>query len=189
VSRFDELGLRNRRTIAWSAVPRESVDAFGATVCGAVERGWRIASLFGMPEIDDRTCLVAILANDTRGELGATSTLVGDAYPALTPACPQAHAFEREIAEQCGVIPDGHPWLKPLRRHPPDHLPPGRNAGAGAGAGAGALDREAYPFYRVEGEEVHEVAVGPVHAGIIEPGHFRFQAHGERVLFLEIMLG
>jgi Ni,Fe-hydrogenase III large subunit len=51
------------------------------------------------------------------------------------------------------------------------------------------LDREAYPFFRVEGEEVHEVAVGPVHAGIIEPGHFRFQAHGEQVLFLEVMLG
>ena len=36
-------------------------------------------------------------------------------------------------------------------------------------------------YYRVEGEEVHEVAVGPVHAGVIEPGHFRFQCHGERV--------
>ncbi len=50
-------------------------------------------------------------------------------------------------------------------------------------------EEEAYPFFRVHGEEVHEVAVGPVHAGIIEPGHFRFQAHGEEVLFLEIMLG
>ena len=68
-----------------------------------------------------------------------------------------------------------------MRRHPPDHLPPGR-------AAAGA-DREAYPFFRVAGDEVHEVAVGPVHAGIIEPGHFRFQAHGEDVLFLEIVLG
>jgi Ni,Fe-hydrogenase III large subunit len=44
-------------------------------------------------------------------------------------------------------------------------------------------------FYKVEGEEVHEVAVGPVHAGIIEPGHFRFQCHGENVLNLEISLG
>src|SRR5439155_9950195 len=44
-------------------------------------------------------------------------------------------------------------------------------------------------FYRVEGEEVHEVAVGPVHAGIIEPGHFRFQCHGEDVFHLEISLG
>jgi len=44
-------------------------------------------------------------------------------------------------------------------------------------------------YYRVEGDEVHEVAVGPVHAGIIEPGHFRFQCHGETVLHLEIALG
>jgi Ni,Fe-hydrogenase III large subunit len=44
-------------------------------------------------------------------------------------------------------------------------------------------------FFRVEGEEVHEVAVGPVHAGIIEPGHFRFQCHGEQVFHLEIALG
>ncbi len=45
------------------------------------------------------------------------------------------------------------------------------------------------PFFAVEGEEVHEVAVGPVHAGVIEPGHFRFNCHGERVLNLEISLG
>ncbi len=44
-------------------------------------------------------------------------------------------------------------------------------------------------FFRVEGEEVHEVAVGPVHAGVIEPGHFRFQCHGEDVFHLEISLG
>ena len=44
-------------------------------------------------------------------------------------------------------------------------------------------------FFRVEGEEIHEVAVGPVHAGIIEPGHFRFQCHGEHVFHLEISLG
>jgi Ni,Fe-hydrogenase III large subunit len=50
-------------------------------------------------------------------------------------------------------------------------------------------DRDAYAFSRIAGDEVNEVAVGPVHAGVIEPGHFRFQAHGEEVLALEIMLG
>src|SRR4029450_7498784 len=44
-------------------------------------------------------------------------------------------------------------------------------------------------YYRVKGEEIHEVAVGPVHAGVIEPGHFRFQCHGEQILHLEISLG
>ncbi len=44
-------------------------------------------------------------------------------------------------------------------------------------------------FYQIKGDEVHEVAVGPVHAGIIEPGHFRFQCYGEQVMHLEISLG
>jgi Ni,Fe-hydrogenase III large subunit len=181
VSRFDELGLRNRRAVPWESVPLESIDQFAETVVGAMAGGWRLASLFGLPDGDDETRLVAILADDARGELGASSTRVGASYPALTPACPAANRFEREIAEQCGVIPDGHPWLKPLRRHPPDHAPPARRARP--------MDREAYPFFRMEGEEIHEVAVGPVHAGVIEPGHFRLQAHGEAVLFLEIVLG
>lgn len=174
-------GLRNRRAIPWGEVPCRAVDAFHAEVAGAIAAGARLVSLFGLPEDDTRTRLVAVLGDDERAALGVTSAVVGEAYPALTPACPEAHLFEREIAEQCGVIPEGHPWLKPVRRHPPDYLPPGRRAAG--------VDREAYPFFRVAGDEVHEVAVGPVHAGIIEPGHFRFQAHGEDVLFLEIVLG
>jgi Ni,Fe-hydrogenase III large subunit len=71
--------------------------------------------------------------------------------------------------------------LKPLRRHPPDHAP--------TGFPVRVVDPEAYPFSRIVGDDVHEVAVGPVHAGIIEPGHFRFHAYGEEVLSLEIMLG
>jgi Ni,Fe-hydrogenase III large subunit len=182
VTAFHELGLRNRRAVPWGSVPLQPVDDFRGTLVGATAEGWRLASLFGLPDgADDRTRLVAILADDIGGELGATSTLVEQRYAALAPACPQANRFEREIAEQCGVVPEGHPWLKPLRRHPPDHAPRTRRAGS--------VDREAYPFFRVEGDEVHEVGVGPVHAGIIEPGHFRFQAHGESVLFLEIVLG
>ncbi len=178
---FDQIGLRNRRTVPWRSVPHRTMAEFRDEVLGALAAGWRMVSLFGMPESSDGTRLVAILGHDGRGELGATTTTVGAAYPALTPDCPQAATFEREIAEQCGVIPEGHPWLKPLRRHPPDHRP--------AAMVPRELDREAYPFYRMEGGEVHEVAVGPVHAGIIEPGHFRFQVHGEDVLFLEIVLG
>ena len=165
----------------WASVPRETEDGFRETVLAAVRNGWRLISFFGMPEGSMDCRLVAVLADDAGGSLGATSTVVGDGFESLTPLCPSAHLFEREIAEQCGVVPHGHPWLKPLRRHPPDHLAPGREPFA--------VDRDAYPFFRVEGEEVHEVAVGPVHAGIIEPGHFRFQAHGEEVLLLEIMLG
>ena len=108
----------------------------------------------------------------------------GDSYPSLTPLSPQAQAFEREIAEQFGLKPLGHPWMKRLRYHASWT---GRDAWAGK-AGEPILPAVG-DFYRVEGEEVHEVAVGPVHAGIIEPGHFRFQCHGEKVFHLEIALG
>jgi Ni,Fe-hydrogenase III large subunit len=181
VSAFAGLGLRNRRTIPWSQVARVPVAEFRRTVIEATASDWRLVSLFGLPDGHQETRLVAVLADDHRGELGALSTGVIDRYPALTPECPAAHVFEREIAEQCGVAPEGHPWLKPLRRHPPDHLPPGRSVPA--------RDREDYPFLRIAGDELHEVAVGPVHAGVIEPGHFRFHAHGEQVEYLEIMLG
>ncbi len=178
---LDGLGLRNRRAIPLAAVPLEPVPRFHDIVCEEVRNGWRLVALFGLPDLVGRTRLIAVLAQDERGHLGALSTLVDDSYPALTMECPEAHLFEREIAEQCGVTPEGHPWLKPLRRHPADH-----SAGARS---EGTADREQYPFFQMGGEEVHEVAVGPVHAGIIEPGHFRFQAHGEEVLYLEIMLG
>ena len=78
----------------------------------------------------------------------------------------------------------GHPWLKPVRYH---------RSWTGNDAWERAPDQPILPgvgdFYRVAGEEVHEVAVGPVHAGVIEPGHFRFQCHGEQVFHLEIALG
>lgn len=178
---FDGLGLRNRRTIPFAALPMETVPRFRDTVCQAVRDGWRLVAFFGMPGLAHGVQLVAILAQDERGQLGALTTLVDGSYPALTPECPEAHLFEREIAEQCGVVPEGHPWLKPVRRHPPDET--------GRQASSGTTEREEYRFFQIDGSEVHEVAVGPVHAGIIEPGHFRFQAHGEEVLFLEIMLG
>ena len=113
------------------------------------------------------------------------STEVADGYPALTPACAQAHWFEREIAEQWGVRPEGHPWLKPIRFH--------RSYREGHDAWGRSAETPIQPgvtnFFKMTGDEVHEVAVGPVHAGIIEPGHFRFQCHGEHVYHLEISLG
>src|SRR5207302_1771672 len=91
--------------------------------------------------------------------------------------------------------PEGHPWLKPVR-YPRAAAKPagGQDVAAtlsrGLEPGTAALPIPgAYPFFEVRGEEIHEVAVGPVHAGIIEPGHFRFQCHGEEVLHLEIQLG
>jgi len=95
------------------------------------------------------------------------------------------HLFERELAEQYGIRPEGHPWFKPVRFHS-SYRP-------GCDAWGRPTDVKPVPgvmdYYRVEGEEIHEVAVGPVHAGVIEPGHFRFQCHGEQVYHLEISLG
>jgi len=175
------LPLANRRAVSIDAMATLGIERFRATVLDAVAGGWRVASLFGMPEGGNHVRLLAVLADDTRGRLAGATAVVGRYYPALTTECAQVSVFEREVAEQCGVTPLGHPSLKPLRRHPPDHLPPAW--------AQDEYDRAAYPFSHIDGEEVHEVAVGPVHAGIIEPGHFRFQAHGERVLQLEIMLG
>ncbi|HEY8175282.1 MAG TPA: hypothetical protein VIF32_06310 [Gemmatimonadaceae bacterium] len=174
--------LGNRRTVRLADVPTLAIDAFRDAISVAVADGWRIVSLFGAPEDSTTLRLMAVIADDERGQLGASSAIVGERYPAIAIACAQASAFEREIAEQCGVVPEGHARLKPLRRHPPDHRPAGWQAAA-------AFRRDDYSFDRFEGDEVHEVGVGPVHAGIIEPGHFRFHAHGEEILLLEIMLG
>jgi Ni,Fe-hydrogenase III large subunit len=157
-------------------------DSFRAAILDAVAAGQRVAALFA----DAPLTLYAVLADSRRGRLRvARTTLESDRFPSLTPECPQVHLFEREIAEQYGVRPEGHPWLKPVRFHPsyrPGHDAWGRPPGTTPVVGV-------TDFYRVEGEEIHEVAVGPVHAGVIEPGHFRFQCHGEKVFHLEISLG
>ncbi len=171
----------NRRAIAIPEVPLLGESEFRSAVLGAAADGWRLVSYFGAPERGTHLRLLAILSDDDRGQLGVVSTIVGPTFSSLAADLPEALNFEREIAEQCGGHPVGHPWLKPLRRHAPDHAPTMWPA-------TRVLPPQ-YPFDQVSGDEVHEVAVGPVHAGIIEPGHFRFQAHGEEVLLLEIMLG
>ena len=162
--------LSNGASLPWGEVPSFPVHELVDVLAADLERGGRLCSFFGVPA-DSGTELVAVVAFDADSLLaiGRSQSFQG-AFPSLTPRHPQAHLFEREVAEQCGVTPEGHPWLKPVRRTE-ERAP--SNA----------------PFFRVEGGEVHEVAVGPVHAGIIEPGHFRFQCAGEDVISLEIALG
>jgi len=159
--------IHNGRHVAIQDVPVLEVAEFRDAVIEGLDRGGRIASFFGLPK-EQGVRLWVVIATGS-GTLSLACSDVLTTYPALTPDCPQANWFEREIWEQTGVIPEGHPWLKPIRF---------------AKERVGVTD-----FFRVEGEEVHEVAVGPVHAGVIEPGHFRFQCHGERVKHLEISLG
>lgn len=179
--------LRIEQALPRDQVPRLTLAEFRATVVRAVARGQRIASLFAdTSSAAGHLDLYAVLANNARSVLRVgRTTLDSGSFPSLTPDCPQAHLFEREIAEQFGVRPEGHPWFKPVRFHAsyrPGHDAWGRLAGEKPVIGV-------TDYYRVEGEEIHEVAVGPVHAGVIEPGHFRFQCHGEQVLHLEISLG
>jgi Ni,Fe-hydrogenase III large subunit len=185
VPTIPSLSIRNGEPAPLREVPVLTLPAFRDAVLGGIQDGGRIAALFGQPLETDGARLIAVLAHGKEGTLSVFSAVVGDAYPALTPDCPQAHWFEREVAEQWGVRPLGHPWLKRIRFHGSyrtghDGWPHTDHASVPPGV---------VDFFRVEGEEVHEVAVGPVHAGIIEPGHFRFQCHGENVLHLEISLG
>jgi Ni,Fe-hydrogenase III large subunit len=184
MTRFVE--IENGRAIRRSAVPELASDEWTNALRAAVDAGRRVVSFFGFTDPDPEAVgLLVVLADDRNGRLSLGRTRVrGAVFDSLTPVCPQVHLFEREMAEQFGLRPDGHPWLKPVRYQ--RSLRPG-HPGFGPtdeGPTIGITD-----FYRVEGDEVHEVAVGPVHAGIIEPGHFRFQCHGETVFHLEISLG
>lgn len=178
------LSIYNGQVVSLKSIPVLPIDEFRKTVLQDVEAQGRIASFFGKP-VGDAVRLFILLAHDKEGKIGILSTDVKDKYPSLTPECPQGHWFERELAEQWSILPEGHPWLKPIRFHAPYR--PGINGGNGS-PGKDILPPVAN-FFRVQGEEIHEVAVGPVHAGIIEPGHFRFQCHGEHVYHLEISLG
>jgi Ni,Fe-hydrogenase III large subunit len=179
------LGLANGEAAPRAAIPVLAMPELRQQLGAAVAGGARIAALFGMPVEGEQLHLVAVLARPASGDFAVGAAPMGERYAALTPDCPQAHWFEREIAEQWGVVPEGHPWLKPIRFHRPQRA--GRDAW-GRPEGAPLLPCVT-DFFAVDGEEVHEVAVGPVHAGVIEPGHFRFQCHGEHVFHLEISLG
>ena len=115
----------------------------------------------------------------------ASCAVEGGQYPALSPARPGAVRFERAIRDLWGLVAEGgvdlRPWLEhgkwpvttPLAPRPQRRtLPP-----------------EQPTFLPVEGEGWHQIPVGPVHAGIIEPGHFRFSVQGEMVVRLEQRLG
>lgn len=129
----------------------------------------RPIAFFGKDWGNGRVKLFVVLADDKDGVLYVSSALFGadeKAYECITNEIPSFHIFEREFYEDFGIEPLHHPWLKPVRKN-----------------------QDKYPFFEMEGEEVHQVGVGPIHAGVIEPGHFRFMCNGETVYHLEIMLG
>jgi Ni,Fe-hydrogenase III large subunit len=152
-----------------AAAPKDFFAEFRARLAA----GARPVTFYGRPADDPGdVTLTAVLEEGGRLSALRTSILRARGWHSLTRDFPALHVFEREIHEEHGAKPHDHPWLKPVR------FP---------GADPGSIDR--YPFYAIEGKQVHEVAVGPIHAGVIEPGHFRFMCLGETVHHLEIHLG
>ena len=110
-------------------------------------------------------------------------------FASITDEFLPAYRFERQIRSLMGIVPVGHPDLRPWIKFedwPEDAYPLRKTFKASQ-----TMPRVpgVYKFVRAEGEGVYEIPVGPVHAGIIEPGHFRFQAVGEDILTLEERLG
>jgi Ni,Fe-hydrogenase III large subunit len=177
--------LTNGGRVSLAALAVMPYAKFAETLLGEVEQLGRITAYFAVPTAGDELDLFAVVARDWKGDLRLLRSRMGRSVSSLTPRCSPLHLFEREIAEQYGVVFEGHPWFKPARFH--------RAWREGSDAWGRDPARHPVPgdmeYYRVEGEEVHEVAVGPVHAGVIEPGHFRFQCQGEKVMHLEISLG
>ena len=168
--------------VRWRRTAEELREAGGhfLTLWGADDRDrdgqFRIYAVFLLPE-----GRVAVLEHEMEGETHPT-------YPSLADLFPSALRMERATYDLLGIAStatDKRGWL----RHggwPEAVFPLRRNVD---GQEQYPLKSEPYPFVQVEGDGVHEIAVGPVHAGTIEPGHFRFSVVGEKVLRLEERLG
>jgi Ni,Fe-hydrogenase III large subunit/Ni,Fe-hydrogenase III component G len=111
-------------------------------------------------------------------------------FETLAKSIYSASLFEREIKEMFGITPMGSPDTRALRLHeevwPEGHYPLRKDFILPKAKASG---NSRYQFRRVEGEGIFEIPVGPVHAGIIGPGHFRFSVAGEPIINLEIRLG
>lgn len=174
--------IENGQMVDRALIPHVSYEVFFTTLSDFVKNDGFIVQFFAYEE-EKKKHLIAVVRNT---ELYVIGTEVGKSFQSFTATVSEKfHMFEREIAEQYGITPDGHPWLKMVRYHK-NYL--GTKDVFGNNYGKQEIPGN-YPYFSVEGESIHEVAVGPVHAGIIEPGHFRFQCAGEEVLHLEIQLG
>ena len=156
------------------------------------EAGGRLVALWGADNRDrDDTLAVyaAFAAKDGLAVLELHVPVSDPAYPDLSGLFPAAGRMQRAVHDLLGVVAaeasDTRRWLRHSAWRK-DEFPLRRDFDVHATRTVGTDD---YPFVRVEGDGVHEIPVGPVHAGIIEPGHFRFSVVGEKVLRLEERLG
>lgn len=154
-------GIKNIPVLTEIDFDRECLHAIREEKC-------HVSAFFAV-DSGEKTLLTAILADPGVRKFRVLQTPVSGKFLSLTPHHAGFNRFERDVFESGGLIPEGHPDLKPLRF---------------TGGHAGEME-----FFAMQGKAVHEVAVGPVHAGVIEPGHFRFECMGEKVYNLEISLG
>ena len=164
-----------------------SVDILKMTVKELVQcPGYRFGHLTARIATGNNIVLETLVldTNTGGGEIIATILPASREYSSLTSDIPAAHWAERLIGDFFGIRAVGHPRWKSLILHdiswPIDFFPL---------APGGRYKRPFDNFMNVEGEGVHEIPVGPIHAGIIEPGHFRFSCVGEIITNLEVQLG
>lgn len=160
-------------------------------VCQQVhDKGGRLVALWGSDRRElERGFVVHAALVIRSGLVWLTLSAEHEAYPGIDDIFPVASRMQRALGDLFGIHPhdpkDARPWL----RHgawPADRYPLRKDFD---GSAAHLAQPQDYPFVTVEGDGVHEIAVGPVHAGTIEPGHFRFSVIGERILRLEPRLG
>jgi Ni,Fe-hydrogenase III large subunit/Ni,Fe-hydrogenase III component G len=109
-------------------------------------------------------------------------------YPSVTPAVPAALWYEREAQDLLGLVPQGHPDPRRLVLHetwPHGYHPLRKEVSS---SDSPPQDHRRFDYFEVHGEGIYELPVGPIHAGIIEPGHFRFSNAGELILHLDARL-
>lgn len=165
---------KNLQPVELNKIPNLDIENFLQAILSGANSNWRVVQFYGR-DTEKGILLTAVMADDETARLYLTSTLFTDrkSYESLTPKLPSLQLFEREFYEQFKIEPLNHPWLKPVRK----------------GIAGVSKKEKPYEFFTMEGEEVHEVGVGPIHAGVIEPGHFRFLCTGEEVHHLEIQNG
>ncbi len=177
-----DIADKGRNVAAHRPWPRVVVarDAWQLAVQHLVDASATMLGLWG-----DKDAVHLALLEEPSGEIGVVTLECPDGkFPSVAARHPAANRLERAIASLYGLkpigAPDNRPWLdlgfwgvtQPLGK-----------------AKKSRVQARAYEFLPVEGDNLHQIPVGPVHAGIIEPGHFRFTANGEAVARLEQRLG
>jgi Ni,Fe-hydrogenase III large subunit/Ni,Fe-hydrogenase III component G len=169
---------------------RVETDQLESVAAALFADGFRLASVAGHDDGDHIRVIYVFLSGppDARIELQVLLDAARPVLPSLAAHSFPASRFERELQDLFGVVVVGHPSPDPLVRHqhwPTSWHPMRRDAGP---APAMRDDAPGYPFLAVDGPGVYEIPVGPVHAGLIEPGHFRFSVVGETILSMEARL-